>query len=151
MSTKDCSRRPCRREVCRGPVKAFSVLAVSSCLLAGIHPLAPGPLLPCLPLVLPLLYFPSALLLFWLIFTTSSSSPSLTSLYTLSGVWASRDFKWSLEALLEVALLLCLPPCPFHIFLCQNLNPADQQHCYNAAEQEFSLVIRKLAEIETKS
>lgn len=37
----------------------------------------------------------------------------------------SRDFSWSLGALLEMALLLCLPPGPFHIFLCQSMNPAD--------------------------
>lgn len=53
-------------------------------------------------------------------------------------------------ALLETASLLRLPPCPFHIFLCHSLNPSDQQHCYNAAGQEFSLVVHKFIEIQIK-
>lgn len=48
-------------------------------------------------------------------------------------------------------LVLCLPSCLFHIFLCQSLNPADQQHFCNAAGQEFSLGICKLAEIQIES
>lgn len=73
ISTKKSSRRPCRKEVCYSPAKACAVLDVSSCLSAGMHPLAPGLLLPCLSHSPPLLIFP--LLLCWFIFTTPSSFP----------------------------------------------------------------------------
>lgn len=121
ISTKKSSRRPCRKEVCHSPAKACAVLAVSSCLSAGMHPLAPGLLLPCLSRSPPLIFSSAPILIH---FSTPSSSPNLTWPYGLNGIWTSRDFSWhaqcrNLWVLLEMALLLHLTLCLFYIFLCR--------------------------------
>lgn len=140
---------PCRREVCHGPVTAFSVSAVSSCLSAGMYPVVPGSLLSCLSGSQFIRFSPSYIFLrsasilghFYQLLVFSS----LTLLCMLSELFSAGTFRGTL---LETASLLCLPSCPFHIFLCHSLNPADQQHCYSAAGQAFSLVICELVKTD---
>lgn len=102
-STKDWSCWPCRREVLSGPVKAFSVLSVSSCPSVGMHPLTPGLLLPCHSGFPPPIFFLcSALIL--LLFAYALLFPQ--SNLTVCAQWCMNYWRFQLEfgTLLEMAL-----------------------------------------------